>query len=261
MAQTINLAERLLERGQLLAACGCRHDARKALEHLLALPDLDTDVRVEAHLLLAQVHHDCQRFRKARRQLAAVMALRPDNAEAQYRFALAIDLDPDADPRRAWKALCKAIELDSKEPAYWSTFGQVALRLDRRKTALKAFRQATKLAPTAIHVLDAIADGLTALGHEDEAGMILAAARFRLPRDPGVEGLWNRFRFDSLRRRQHAAKFGLPDGRPVLLPFEPRSESADKGFGEGVIRSDRFSKSSPHLHRLRADRPDPRHAP
>jgi tetratricopeptide (TPR) repeat protein len=263
MGAIINLVDRLLARGRTLAAFGRRSEARHTLERLLSIPDLAPAARAEAHLLLAELSINAQHYRKARRHLAVVLALQPDNAEVYYRMAVGMDLDPTADPRRAWKLVRKALAMQPHKPAYWSAFGQLALRLRKRRTALNAFRKAAELAPAEVSVLDEIVDGLMVLSRQREALRVLRAARFRMRNDAGLERLWGRFRFICLARQQKAERLGLTgrDGEPSLLPFVSSSDSARKGFGSGIIRDDRFSKSSSHVRLSEAVRSDPRHAP
>jgi predicted Zn-dependent protease len=263
MGAIINLVDRLLARGRTLAAFGRRSDARNTLERLLSLADLAPPAQAEAHLLLAELFLKGQHFRKARRHLAVVVALQPDNAEVYYRMAVAVDLDPNADPRRAWKLFRKALAMQPHKAAYWSAFGQLALRLRKRRTALSAFQKAAELAPLEVSVLDEIVDGLMALNRQREALAVLKAARFRMRNNSGLERLWGRFRFTCLARKQKAQRLGLTGraGDALLLPFVPTSDSPAKGFGSGIIRDDRFSKASPHVRLSGALRSDPRHAP
>jgi tetratricopeptide (TPR) repeat protein len=265
MNPTVNLLDRLLAQGRRLVFMGRRAEARRRLDKLLAFPEVPAHQRVEAHQLLADIHLDAQSYRKARRHLVAALSLCPDNAEAHYRLAVALDLDPDADPKRAAKHFRKALEHKPDEARYWSGYGQVCLRIGRDKAAYGAFVAAADLAPNDLDVLDEIADGLCFLGKEEDARSALMAARFRLGHDAGLEQLWNRFRFLQLHRTQQAARRrkALADGEAVILPFVPSKEcEAPAPKGEpGILRHDRFSRPAPHTARLPGMNTDPRRAP
>jgi tetratricopeptide (TPR) repeat protein len=263
MDAPIQLANRLLAQGRNLTELGCHREARKALEGLLTLAGVEPHLRSQAHFLLAEHFLDLQCYRKARRHLTSVLILQPDNSEAHYWMAMAIDFDPDADPKRAWKHLRKAVNLDRTEASYWSALGQLGLRLGKNRSALTAFRQAAELESDDLSIVDEIVDGLLALDRESEAQAVLTSARFRLRGDAEIERLWNRFCFGRIARQQQRVRIRVTAGEsgPAVLAFTPNGESTGKRFGVGVIRDDRFSKATPHLRVVGAARPNPRRAP
>ena len=265
MSGTLNLFERLLSRGRHMQQIGRRTDARMLLERLLAFPAVPAALAAEANRLLGELHLDAHRYCRARRHLKAALQLHAD-AETHFRLATAYAIDPDADPVCAWKHYRKALLLRPDAPNYLAAFGQLAVRLGRRRAALEALRQAAVLAPNDVGVLDDLADGLAELGRVKEAKAVLQAALFRLPHDARVRRLWNHFRFQQARRRQESGrtKLAVPAGpEPVLLPFVRvvSDRPARRGGSGGVIRRDRFSRPAPHLPRLASWRPDPKHAP
>lgn len=254
MNTTINLLDRLLTQGRRLVFMGRYVEARRRLDKLLAFPDVAVAQRVEAHLLLADIHVDGQCYRKARRHLLAALGLQPDCAETHYRLAVTLDLDPDVEPKKAAKHFRKALELKPDEACYWSGYGQICVRLGKEKAAYGAFIAAADLAPMDVAIIDEIADGLCFLGKEEDARSVLIAARFRLGHDAELEKLWNRFRFLQLHREQQTARRSkaLADGEAVILPFVPSKEpreSTDTG-DPVILRHDRFSKPKPHTTRL-----------
>jgi tetratricopeptide (TPR) repeat protein len=260
MNPSINLLERLLTQGRQLVFMGRYVEARRRLDKLLALPDVPEHQRIEAHQLLGDIHLDSQCYRKARRHLLAALGLRPHCHETLYRLAVTLDVDPDADPKRAAKYFRKALEQKPDEPRYWSGYGQICLRLGKEKAAYGAFVAAADLAPNDVEILDEITDGLCFLGKEEDARSVLTAARFRLGHDAELDQLWNRFRFLQLHRRQQAArrKQAMESGEAVILPFVPSKETSGPPKGEpGILRHDRLSRPAPHSTQL----PDPRRVP
>ncbi len=255
MNPSINLLDRLLSQGRRLLFMGRRVEARRRLEKLLALPEVPNQQRVEAHQLLADIHLDNQCYRKSRRHLVAALGLSPECAATHYRLAVTLDLDPDADPKRAAKYYRKALELKPDDARYWSGYGQVCVRLGKEKAAYGAFVAAADLAPMDVEVIDEITEGMCFLGREDDARAVLTAARFRLGHDAELESLWNRFRFLQLHRKQLTTKrrAALAAGEAVVLPFVPAKESSGVRGEPGILRHDRFSKPSPHSTRQNSD--------
>ena len=168
MNPSINLLQRLLTQGRRLIYMGRLTEARRRLEKLLAFPEVSEQARVEAHQLLADIHLDNQCYRKARRHLVAALGLHADSAQSLYQLAVTLDLDPDADPKRAAKYYRKALELKPDEARYWSSYGQVCLRLGKEKAAYGAFVAAADLASMDVEVIDEITEGFCFLGREEE---------------------------------------------------------------------------------------------
>ena len=255
MNPAINLFDRLLTQGRRLIFAGRMMEARRRLEKLLAFPEVPESVRIEAHQLLADIQLDNQCYRKSRRHLLAALGLAPSCAETLYRLAVNLDLDPDADPKRAAKYYRKALKLKQDEPRYWSSYGQICLRLGKEKAAYGAFVAAADLAPMDTEVIEEIADGLCFADREEDARSVLMAARFRLGHDAELEGIWNRFRFLQLQRKQQSDRRGraLAEGEAVVLAFVPAKESSGIKGEPGILRHDRASKPAPHSARQNSD--------
>jgi tetratricopeptide (TPR) repeat protein len=241
---TISLDRHLLNRSHLLLDLGHPTEARALLVRLIDRPELADEMKAEAHRLLGEIAFHGQRFRRARRHFREAICLQPRVAETYVSFALAVETDPDANPVRAWKALRRAVRLNPDEPRYWTAFGQIALRLRKPHAALEAFRQASNLGPDRVSTIADIVDGFLCLGREDEARSLLLTIHFRHPHDASVAGLWDRFRFESTRRRQ-----ARRDESTAVLAFPGRTGET-KSPAAGVIRTDRFSMAGAHLFRL-----------
>ncbi|MCE9534456.1 MAG: hypothetical protein K8T89_25545 [Planctomycetes bacterium] len=261
MNPSINLLDRMLTRSRQMLDMGRRVEARRRLDKLLTFPDVPETIRIEAHRLLGEIHLDAQCFRRARRHLLAALGLAPNDAETHYQLGVALDLDPDIDPKRAAREFKKALELKPDEARYWSGYGQICLRLGREKQSFGAFAAAADLAPMDLEVVDEIIDGLCFLGREEDARSVLMSARFRFGHSEDLEQLWNRFRFLQLHRKQQASKrrLAMQQGEAVILPFVSSKESTvPKVEGEpGILRFDRGSRPLPHTLR----QPDPKRAP
>jgi tetratricopeptide (TPR) repeat protein len=255
MEPSVNLLDRLLTQGRHLLHLGRRVDARKRLEKLLAFPEVPLEQRIEAHQLLADIYLDAQCYRKARRHLLAALAIQPDCAETHYQLAVVLDLEPDQQPKRAAKYFRKAVELLPDEARYWSGYGQICLRMGREKAALGAFIAAADLAPMDFDVIDEVTDGFCFLGREEDARSVLMAARFRLGHNPELEQLWNRFRFLQLHRKQQTSqrRKALAEGEAIVLPFVPATTPSESEGEPGILRHDRFSRSTPHSPRRKSD--------
>jgi tetratricopeptide (TPR) repeat protein len=266
MIETLSLVERLIDRARQRMQLGYRQEAKRILDHLLTFGELPHAIREESHLLLAEIHLDGQRFRKARKHLLAILAFHPTSAKVHYQLALAIDCDPDADQRRAIKHFRKAIQLKPDESSYWSGFAQSAIRMGKNEMALKALRKATTLEIQNMEIVEEIVDAFVALGHESEADGWLRQIRFRFAKNLAFEKLWKEFRFGQSRRERLR---GLPQSNGMaesssILPFvrlmTAIAEYEVSEDSESILRYDRSSSKHTHLPRWTRNRPGPRHA-
>jgi tetratricopeptide (TPR) repeat protein len=248
VSDSIHLHDHLLAGARRLLDVGHDREARQALRRLLRQPEVQTQVRADAHCLLGELDSVAGRYRSARRHFAAAIGLRPYLPEAYVRFAEAVEADPDADLRKGCAALRRAICIDPHDAAYPAALGRLAARLGDWKLARRAFRRAARLRPESLTVLAEVVAGFVSIGQEAEARQVILAALFRAPRDAGVIDLWNRFRFDRL-RRELARSGGVV--RQSILPFpESMNAAVAGGVGAAVIRVDRHSRPAPHVLRL-----------
>jgi len=257
----ISLHRHLLTRARSLLDVGRRAEARALVQTVLDRSEVPAAARADAHRLMGEIELDCRSYRGARRQFAAAIRLEPDRAEGYHSFAIAVESDPDANPRKARVALRRATRLDPLETRYWSALGHVGLRLGRYRGALKAFRRAARLRPCRPSTLAAVIDGLTELNRWREARALLVAARFRAPFDPVLRQLWSGFQLAWLGRRQDCARRRGEFDAPSVLPFTGgTTDSSDASPLPGIIRVDRQSRPTPHLFRLARFPSDPRRA-
>jgi tetratricopeptide (TPR) repeat protein len=260
MTQPIRFFDRLFVRARQLIYVGQTAAPRRLLGRLTAQDGVRPSLRAAAHQLLGQLELAAGTWRRARRHFAAAIRLQPFDAESYARYAAAVEADPDANPRKGWAALRRALGIDPSEPRYWAALGRAAVRLGDRRRAVRAFRRAARLRPDTVEGLAEIVDGFLSLGRRREAMEVLTAARFRHPGHPGVEGLRNRVQFELLRRDQEAARRMTADG-PVLLHFPGRKvETGATAASPAIVRVDRGSRSAPHCLRMFGAGPDPRRA-
>jgi tetratricopeptide (TPR) repeat protein len=257
LSDSLSLAEHLLSRGCLLRRLGRLPEARRLLRRALACAITSGPVRLDALRALATIELESGRFRRARRLLAAAIRQRP-SADYLYReYARTVDVDPDADPQLAIRALRAAVCVDPFVPASWALLGTAALRAGDEQLARKALRRAARLRPEESDVLTTIVDGFLALDRDDEARAVVIAARFRSPNDLAVTALRDRIRYTIARRQQ---RHGGSD-EPAILPFPVRERTSNKSpAATQVLRADRRSVPMPHLLRLFGRQTDPRQA-
>jgi Tfp pilus assembly protein PilF len=235
---TISLSESLLERGRELLHWHRPDEARPYLGQVVAIGE--TATAFEAHMLLADWEMKHHRLRRCRLHLREALKLQPNDAEAHYRYAEALDTDMHAEPYRAWKAIRRALHLNREEAKYWALYGQVALRMNQPKKALWAFRQASQFKRLGTDVFADVLDGLCALNRKKEAYARLIAARFQAPHDQGIQRVWEEFQLGEICRAQEA------DAGNHILPF-PTTTNEEQ---PAIVRRDRGSKATPHLFRL-----------
>jgi tetratricopeptide (TPR) repeat protein len=190
-----------------------------------------------AHTLLAECALDQQRYRAARQHLRAALALTPQDADLHYRYALALDADWNVQPCRAWRAIRRALRLRPDEPRSLALAGQIALRMRRPRTALRAFRRACACATIPADALNDVLDGLCVLNCRDEAFARLTLARFEAPHDAGIKRVWDEF---------HLRELVPTTDTPDVLPF-PRAAACATA---APVRYDRCSPMRTHVLRL-----------
>src|SRR5207245_3321779 len=164
----------------------------------------------------------CQ-FAQARRHLAALLVLRPDNPQYHYLLAGAFDPDKEDSAEAACEHYRRSLELDPNQADCLSDFGLLALRLGKDEEGLQALRRAVELAPDDPGVVGKLAEGLARSGKLEEARLTLRAAFFRNSRNHAFRKLWNDFRFREVCADQQAARqtreASPQQDEPGLLPF------------------------------------------
>jgi tetratricopeptide (TPR) repeat protein len=260
MNEPIPLADRLFIRARRLLDVGQTSAAARLLRRLASQTELRVSLRAVAHQLMGQFELTAQRFRRARRHFAAAIRLQPHDAETYFRYAAAVEADPDGEPRKGWAALRRAVGINAFEPRYWAALGRAALRMGERKRAIRAFRRAAGLRPETVEQLAEIVTGFVSLGRRREAAAILTAARFRDPRNAALQQLQDRFRFERAREAQQMAHRRLAGGS-AILPFPGRTAGAGAAVATPcIVRVDRASRPAPHVLRMFGTGPDPRRA-
>lgn len=230
MSKTLNLIDRLLARGRNYQQLQQYHQAVHVLGRLSRFPDLPAPIAEETRLRLAELHLECHRPRRARRHLAALLRLCPDNARYHFLMATAIQKGKK-DAERALRWYRKSLQLERKQPECLCAYGMALVRLGKVETGLEHLREAAALAANDATVIGKLVRGLRRAGAWDEARRVLIAALFRNPRDGRFRRLYNDFMFRQLRRAQERAQPAAAlaeDGRLVMLPFVRVADEAER---------------------------------
>ena len=103
MSRTLNLVDRLLERGRHLQAIGRTQDALQIFNQLAGFKHLTAEVAEEAAVRLAEIQLAHRRYHKARRNLTAAIVHRPGNARYHFLMGSALDLDEERNLVRAYE--------------------------------------------------------------------------------------------------------------------------------------------------------------
>ena len=240
MSRTLPFAQHLLAMGRNLERLGQNHAASQLLSRLATFREVPQDLAEDTQLRLAELHLKCGHFKKARRHLASVLAVRPDNGQYHFLMAGAVEDDDTCDPRRALAGYRRCTKLDPANPEYWCALGVLALRLGETDEGLHALRRAHKLAPEDHEILSQAAEGLRDEGKTAEVNQLLKAALFRNPRDQRIRDLWMEHKLQLLYAGQQEAEQpgGHSDQRdPVILPFT-RPTPKESTPGNKRIRRD-----------------------
>ncbi len=214
--------------------------ARRHLERIVAMATLPDTELAAAHRSLAGLHLRAARYADARRHLLAAFRWEP-NAETILQLARAWEDDPYGDDLRAAKAYRRATRLAPTNALAWAALGRAAVRCGRERLAMRAIRRAVALAPADAAVLSLAVDALRESGRLAAALRILSRAQFRAPRSATIRDLVNRVRFEIARTRRPAAR---AEGSTAsqILPFV-RVVGSD---GERrVVRRDELARPAP----------------
>src|SRR5262245_41901982 len=111
MSAILSFTQRLLDMGRNLQRLGQTHAASRLLSRL-ASRDLPAELAEETHFQLAELHLERGELKRARRRLAAAMALGRDNAHYHFLMGGAIERDEDCDPSRALWHYRRSTRLD-----------------------------------------------------------------------------------------------------------------------------------------------------
>jgi tetratricopeptide (TPR) repeat protein len=260
MSRTLNLVARLLTRGRTLHRLGATQEAFILFHRLSGLHNLPPASARQVQEGLSQIHLKRRQYARARRRLAALLALRPDNARYHYLLARAVAADPRGELTDAVGHCRRAVALAPEHAGYRSTLGLLLVRLGDDEEGLACLREARRLAPDVPRVIRRLAKGLCRLGRPDEARAVLMAARFRNAGDRRFGRLWQDFQFEftclDQQAEQNTHRGAAADEDVVLLPFVARAAAE----AAPLVREDGPSLlPAPHLPRpLR--RPGRRHA-
>jgi tetratricopeptide (TPR) repeat protein len=261
MSTTLNLVDRLLKRGRSLQEMGRSQDALHTFERLAHFQEIPSEVAEETQVRLAELQLQRRQFKLARRHLTAVLRHYPDNGDAHYLLATALETDDKGDPRRALAHYRRCLEVDGEQPDCLCACGMLALRLGRRDEGLAHLRRAVELLPDDPETFGQVVTGLCLANEADEARRLLLAARFRNPHDARFVQLWNDFQFQRLRKEQESAanrrKAEGDAAGPVVLPF---TRPEGPRLGRKKVRQDAPAPlPAPHVPR-RARLSGQRHA-
>ena len=247
MSKTLNLADCLLTTARNLAHVGRNQSARDLLTRLVRFRDLPATIAEPAHLLLADLHHKNENYRKARRHLTVALGYDGNKAASYFQMAGFIEADPDVQPERARPYYRRALKLDPKNAAYWADYGIYLMSLGERRTGAKALCRAARLAEHDADLLGRIATSLRQEGLYELARRLLWTALFRNRGDRRFTALWQQHRFQMLCEKQRRSRRTQETivVRPTLLPFvltEPRGTY--QNLGGKTIRIDRAAPLS-----------------
>jgi len=238
-SMTLNLVDRLLHSARNLHEHGQSDAAAKLLGRLSGLSELPRDVAEETHVRLAEIDLEHDRFKQARRHLAAALAHDPDSAHYHYLMAIAVEDDPHCNPERAAVHYRRALRLDPEHADHQCDYGLFAIRHGRTRAGLAALRRAANLAPDEPSIVGRVAEALRQAERRDEARALLRAALFRNPHDRRFRDLWNQHQFNALHadQNQGSDRYTIRTDEPVILPF-PRPKRRVQKHGSKTIRID-----------------------
>jgi Tfp pilus assembly protein PilF len=246
--KTLPLAEQALELAQQHLRQGRDLEALHVLGKLVRLEPLEAEVAEAAQSTLADIHLRRRDFAQARRHLHVALVLQPDSAEHHHLMGVALEDDPDVDPRRAGHHYRKAVDLEPSNAEYQVAYGQYLLDLGKTTAGLRRLERAVELTPDDGQYAQHLALAYASADQFDKARRVALHALFRNPDDSRLRRLWDDLRFQEARQAQR--RYTLPDDargevKLVLLPFgrKRRRQSTTIEQADGTIL--RFDPPAP----------------
>ncbi len=251
----VPLAQRALEIAQGYLRHGRDLEALEILTKLVRMGGDDLVVAEQAQVLLAEIHLRRREYSQARRHLHVALAYRPDNAQYHFMMAVALEDDPEADPRRALHYFRQAARLDPANAEYFAAWGAFLITQGKIRLGIRKLEKAVALAPEDAQYAQQLALGWVALRDFEKARRVALHALFRNPDDTRLRRLWDEIRWHEARYRQQRER--MRHGQePIIvrLPTNtkplPRIEATDSG----TIRLDapaRTPQPTPHRQERR----------
>lgn len=259
MSRTLNLVDRLAERGRQLQKLGRTEAALNILGRLARFRRLPAVLAAETESRLGEMHLRRGEHEKACHHFNAAVRNDPTSSRYHHLFATALEVNEETDPSCALEHYRQSLALDPNQPRCLCDFGLLAVCLDQIDEGVAALRRAAELAPDDPEVIGAVADGVREGGSGAEARKILLAALFRNARDTRFRKLWNDFRFQQLldqqeTERQQSGKPFADGTRRRILPFIRLVDGPDKTMVGGTTLRRDVPSAPPPPHRSQSAR-------
>lgn len=254
MGRTLNLVDHLLTTSRQLLERGQAAAAQSHLTRLTRLSDLPNAIMAEIQHLLGDTCLRLGQFRQARQHLRSSLRLVPENPQAHYELARAIENDAKVDAAKATAPYRRAVELAPHEPRFLADAGAHHVQMGRPQSGLPLLFEAVELAPDDLGILRLLVEMLCESRQFDDAVQALRNARFRHRTELEIDQLLDRVQFHRTRDVQRVEAEPAPetnDDEPVLLPFNAVDADAHRPVRRNKYRRDAGSKAQPHLNRYK----------
>jgi Tfp pilus assembly protein PilF len=250
MGRTLNLVSHTLSDIRRFLDADQPRQALRLLRGMVKVAETADAPGGEIYQLLGEAYLHLGQHRSARRYLRRALRINPQNAQALYDLARAIEADPQSDASAAGRYYNRAIEISPQSVCLLTDAGAYFVQMGRERKGLVLLARAAELAPGDAETLQTYVGCLCDAGHFAEARRVLDVARFSFRSESVLAQLRERVEFDEVRRSQQASRRShFQTGEPVLLPYlrivgdQPVSVRAAK------YRQDKASKARPHLFR------------
>jgi len=257
MSMTLSIHRELLQSAHHLFSCNQFVAARKRLSALLKMRGFDAVVRLDAHRLQGEVCLELAQYDAARRHLKVVLGHRPDDAELHFLYAEAISRETKSDPKQSQPHYRKALAYAPTQAKYVRGYAENALRLGNERVAVTLLRRTAERQPEDLDTLCMLVDALVDLGRFREAESRVRQAEFVCRGNHRIETIRQAIRYEITRRKQRTECAATDVSESLILAFTSATVVPKPQTVRGSIRrTDRISKSLPHLHRLPLASPD-----
>lgn len=223
----VSLARRALELAQGYLRYGRDLEALEVLTKLARLGAADPVAAEQTQVLLAEIHLRRRDYAQARRHLHVALGYQPDNAQYHFMMAMALEDDPQADPRRALYYFRKAAKLEPENAEYLAAWGYFLINQGRIRAGIRKLEKAVELAPDDAQYAQQLALGWVVLRDFEKARRVALHALFRNPDDTRLRRLWDEIRWHEARYRQRQQQLRQGQG-PTVLRLPNRSDTPQR---------------------------------
>jgi Tfp pilus assembly protein PilF len=247
MGTTLNLVNQLLSDVRRFLEFNQPRQALRLIRSLASVANQPGSTAAEIDQLAGETYLSLGQLRLARRHLRRSIRRDPQNAQAHYDLARAIECDPATDASRAARHYLRAIELAPHSLCLLCDAGSYFVQTGRMRKGLSLIAKAVELAPEDAETLQLYVESLCEANRFAEAQRAINVARFSVRSEAVLGRLRENVEYRQARETQQSQTCGKDAAKAVVLPYLRIVSDQPLTVRGAKYRRDQASKSRPHL--------------